>query len=340
MTMKVASFVFESLRENMTFTKVIVGVMVVAITIFFTILLRIAIRRGFDSLATGDDDSDSDSWKPSPDDDDDPNDLNLDATFDSDEDDGIDLAGTAPTLLVQSIMFPWAILVVVLTQLLNTVERELRTNALDMSPLIVVTGTAYRSRIRPGINTKLRASDTDSEIWDKIREVWAQCRSKGCGVRARNSLANNVPWTLGLAYEYTAARLAKVLTFMSVNDNRWADLVMNARVINGVPFRMTQYTATRNFATGPKQTDDYFVFDNVASDTRWVMDFYGFFMQLSSRYGATLEQARYIAAVAAINAIAVSYGVDPNDGGHGAIPGNHGFVEPHRFPDPFRRRGH
>ena len=113
-------------------------------------------------------------------------------------------------------------------------ERELRTNALDMSPLIVVTGTAYRCRIRPGINTKLRASDTDSEIWDKIHEIWAQCRSKGCGVRARNSLANNVPWPLRLAYKYTAACLAKVLTFMSVNDNRWADLVMNARVLNSV----------------------------------------------------------------------------------------------------------
>ena len=137
-----------------------------------------------------------------------------------------------------------------------------------------------------------------------------------------------------------ARRLTDGPGLVPTNDNRWADLVMNARVINGVPFRMTQYTATRNFAAGAKQTDDYFVFDNVASDTRWVMDFCGFFMQLSLRYGATLEQARYIAAVAAINAIAVSYGVDPNDGGHGAIPGAHGFVEPHRFPDPFRCRGH
>ena len=107
--MKVASLVFESLCENMTFVKVIVGVMVVVITMFLAILSRNAIRRGFDSLVTGDDGSDSDSWKPSPDDNDDSSDLNLDATFDSDEDDGIDLAGTAPTFLVQSIMFSWAI---------------------------------------------------------------------------------------------------------------------------------------------------------------------------------------------------------------------------------------
>ena len=174
---------------------------------------------------------------------------------------------------------------------MNTVERELRANALDMSPLIVVTGTACHSRIHPGNNTKLRASDTDAEIWDKIHEIFTQCRSKGCGVRACNSLTNNVPWSLHLAYEYTAARLVKVLTFMSVNDNCWADLVMNARVLNGVPFHMTQYTAPRNFATSAKQTDDYFVFDNVASDMRCVMDIYGFFLQLSSRYGTTLEQA-------------------------------------------------
>ena len=90
------------------FTNVVSGVMVVAITMLLAFFSHIALRKVSDPLVTGDDGSDggNDSWKPSPDDNDDSYDLNLDATFDSDEDDGIALDVTAPTILIQSIIFP------------------------------------------------------------------------------------------------------------------------------------------------------------------------------------------------------------------------------------------
>ena len=346
LTMKIVPLALAALHDGLTLNSIASGVVTTVIALFVIVVLRIISRKVCKSSAIDDDHSveDDGSWKPAGDDGDDIADPDLDATFDSEDEDNVGAvvnahAAGARNVLIQATALSWATVVGVWDRLLVQVVMELQVTALELAPLVVVAGEHYRVRIKLPSGTNLRASDTDHEVWNKIATIWDQCRSKGCGVRHRG-LARDTPWSLQAAYQFAASRLTKVLSFMSANDNRWADLAMNARVHGAAPLRMTQCTAPRAFAFSAKQSDDYFVFDNVSSDTFWVTAFYGLFMQLGMRFGATLEQARYVAAVAAIDAVAVSYGVDPNDGDHGVLPSDHGFTEPWNFPNPFHRGGH
>ena len=344
--MKIVPLALAALHDGLTLNSIASGVMTTVIAMFVIVVLRIIGRKVYKSSAIDDDHSveDDGSWKPTGDDGDDIADPDLDATFDSEDEDNVGAvvnahAAGARNVLIQATALSWATVVGVWDRLLVQVVMELQVTALELAPLFVVAGEHCRVRIKLPSGTSLRASDTDHEVWNKIATIWDQCRSKGCGVRHRG-LARDTPWSLQAAHQFAASRVTKVLSFMSASDNRWADLAMNARVHGAAPLRVTQHTAPRAFAFSAKQSDDCFVFDNVSSDTFWVTTFCGLFMQLGMRFGATLEQARCVAAVAAIDAVAVSCGVDPNDGDHGVLPSAHGFAEPWNFPNPFHRGGH
>lgn len=201
---------------------------------------------------------------------------------------------------------------------------------LDISPL---TPTPSHSPVRAarGIPELDITTRSDQALYTILVRLWNGARRRGA---YRRSLPS---FYVEDAVEEVMRRLHRVLNVVGVTDQSWAGKRGIVTSVLHTPVETKKYVCRRKHPTGAKIDDTYLESAGVRSDTLWVLNIVMIVESLSMRYGASVPQARYIGSSVAIDALLVSYGVDPRMGAAGVTAENFGIAMPDNLPRGFAR---
>ena len=201
--------------------------------------------------------------------------------------------------------------------------------AFDTSHLVPNVGRPKR-RVR-GLRHDFRNMN-DTRILDILRATWDGCRTKGSSCLATPN------FNLGTQEVDIFERLPKCFQHVAITDARWVNRPDHRASVMHFGPRAYEHVVARTNGNAVKVDDSYYEFKDVRSDTLWLFTYFMGWVVLAYRYGATYQQAKYIGACCAFEALFVSKGFNPGEEIMGASPEDFGFDVPNDLPMAYVRR--
>lgn len=204
---------------------------------------------------------------------------------------------------------------------------------LDVAPLIPFASNTPIRGPRGMANLRINGM-SDLALCAMLRRLWTGARRKGSYMRGKND------YTFDNATHLVVIRMRRVMKVINDNTQLWVGRTDIRTAFQDHPILARHHIVPRvgPFAhVGNKFSDVVCEAGGVMSDTIWVHHLFLVVQSLFLRYGASNCQAKYMGACATIDALCVSYGIDPRVGIDGLDPEDMGITVPDNLPQTFTR---
>ena len=238
---------------------------------------------------------------------------------------GSDVTDATPAVVVVPPLAPtfvgsWTNALTCMDMIIAVFTRTIVGSFLETTAIVAVPGPTVRIRAITHFNAKTMPPRA---MCDYIRHIWDTCRTKG-----ERALASGPPNIVAFR-----KRIVRLFHNITQNDRRFVGRGEHAsRQLDTYPVSGRCHTIARINPTAAKNSDKYHEVFGVRTDTEWFMHLLAMYYRLCTMRGLTEVQARYVAAVNAIDALAVAYGFQPGSGVPGAAPEDLGFTLPVALP--------
>ena len=200
----------------------------------------------------------------------------------------------------------------------------------DISPLVATASSTVRRGPRGTRDFRINGM-SDHALYTMLLRYWNGARRKGeyqLG-RAGFSIAN--------AVGSIRTRAERVLGVLHDTTQLWVGRSDINTEFKEHPFMAREHVVPRVDYDGIKSNDTFCEAAGVMSDTIWIHHILLIVKALAMRYGASGPQSTYMGVSVAIDALCVSYGIDPRVGVDGVTAEDLGINVPQDLPQMFVR---
>ena len=201
---------------------------------------------------------------------------------------------------------------------------------LDITPLVGTVSAVVRRGPRGSRSFRINGM-SDHALYTVLLRYWNGARRKG-------------EYQLGLGHFSVAnavgnvrTRAERVLGVIHDNTQLWVGRGDINTEFKEHPFVAREHVVPRVGYDGTKAADTFCEAAGLMSDTIWVHHIFLIVKVLAMRYGASGPQSTYMGVSVAIDALCVSYGIDPRMGVDGVTAEDLGVVVPTDLPQLFVR---